>query len=90
MLPQEQYSKMTYICVIATFLAIFVLPAGFLAIVTGFAALDEIQKYHYKGKRLAYLSIAGGGLFFIMHILLINVYKTNTVEWVTKLLEGGS
>lgn len=84
MLPQDQHSKMTYIALIAAFLSIFVLHAGVLAVITGFAAVDEIQKYHYKGKILAKFATIFGGLCFFGHLILINVYKSNALDWLQR------
>ena len=68
--PREnEFSTMAIIALIATLCNIFVLYAGFLNIITGLAALDEINKYKYKGKIVVILSMVVSSGLTIYHIL---------------------
>ena len=73
----KQLTTMTIIAYLAVFLGLFYIPAGFLAVIMGFAALDEIRRYKYQGKGAAILSIALGGGTIAMHLLLTYIYGTS-------------
>ena len=67
---------MSYITWLAALLAIpNNIPAGFLAVIMGFAALDEIRRYKYKGKFLTISSMIIGILLTTAHLVLNNIYK---------------